>query len=188
MDQHVLQGTNMDQPQTNIQLQGILIIFINNLSPVLPLPRSPSPPLPSLPITLQAPHNRGRGVPPSGFGLTEKYPYFYASNPFQWSVLIRCNLADSSSPKLAKSLQTDHTFKRIHYTDLHFFRKQENQNENVWEGFHVIEQQLLILGNNNVLWHTLTDIKCCYNTNLSRQVQLLFIVLLTICLSNAEVE
>ena len=57
---------------------------------------------------------------PSGFGLTEKYPYFYASNPFQWSVLIRCNLADSSSPKLAKSLQTDHTFKRIHYTDLHF--------------------------------------------------------------------
>ena len=120
MDQHVLQGTNMDQPQTNIQLQGILIIFINNLSPVLPLPCSPSPPLPSLPITLQAPHNRGRGVPPSGFGLTEKYPYFYTSSPFQWSVLIRCNLADSSSPKLAKSLQTDHTFKRIHYTDLHF--------------------------------------------------------------------
>ena len=121
MDQHVLQGTNMDQPQTNIQLQGILIIFINNLSPVLPLPWSPSPPLPSLPITLQAPHNRGRGEGgPSGFGLTEKYPYFYASSPFQWSVLIRCNLADSFSPKLAKSLQTDHTFKRIHYTDLHF--------------------------------------------------------------------
>ena len=26
-------------------------------------------------------------------------------------------------PKLAKSLQTDHTFKRIHYTDLHFGNK-----------------------------------------------------------------
>ena len=122
MDQHVLQGTNMDQPQTNIQLQGILILFINNCHRCCRYLdhhhhhchhcQSPC----KHPTT----GGGGGGVPPSGFGLTEKYPYFYASSPFQWSVLIRCNLADSSSPKLAKSLQTDHTFKRIHYTDLHF--------------------------------------------------------------------